>query len=150
MSPADLDLPRRLRLGEGSALELKRVLVSGDRVSSPDRDQFADELAAFANGRGGTLVLGVDDKTREVPGIPLVSLDAVETWVREICNDSVKPALDADIFKLEMPNAAGTLVPVLRIDVPRSLLVHRSPGGYYRRVRSSKREMSPEAPSRGG
>ena len=64
MCPADPDLPRRLRLCEGFALELKRVLVSGDRVTNPNHDQFADELTAFANSRGGTLVLGVDDETR--------------------------------------------------------------------------------------
>lgn len=144
----DRDLSRGLRLGEDSALELKRVLLSGSRVSDPNRSEFADELAAFANGRGGTFVLGVDDKSREVVGIPLECLDTVETWVREICNDSVQPALDADILKLELPDAAGTLVPVIRIDVPRSLFVHRSPGGYFRRIGSSKREMTPEVLAR--
>ncbi len=129
-------------------MELKRVQLSGHRVSSPNRNEFADELAAFANGRGGTFILGVDDETREILGIPLESLDAVETWVREICNDSVTPALDADILKLELPDAAGALVPVLRVDVPRSLFVHKSPGGYFRRIGSSKREMSPEVLAR--
>ena len=144
----DLNLARRLRLGEDSILELKRVLLSGGRVTSPNRNEFADELAAFANGRGGTFILGVDDKTREVLGIPLESLDAVESWVREICNDSVKPALDVDILKLELPDNSGTPVPVVRVDVPRSLFVHRSPGGYFRRIGSSKREMSPEVLAR--
>ena len=88
----DTNLARRIRLGEDSTLELKRVVLSGDRVSSPHRNEFADELAAFANSRGGTLVLGVDDATREVLGIPLEGLDAVESWVREICNDSLNPA----------------------------------------------------------
>ena len=143
-----MDLVRRLRLGEDSSLELKRVLLSGGRVTSPHRNEYADELAAFANGRGGSFVLGVDDATREVLGIPLESLDAVEGWVREICNDSVKPALDVDILKLELPDAAGTLVPVVRIDVARSLFVHKSPGGYFRRIGSSKREMSPEVLAR--
>lgn len=32
----------------------------------------------MANAAGGTLILGVDDKTREVLGIPLDQLDAVE------------------------------------------------------------------------
>ena len=143
-----LNLARRLRLDEDSTLELKRVLLSGSRVTSPNRNEFADELAAFANGRGGTFVLGVDDETHEVLGIPLESLDVVETWVREICNDSVKPALGVDILKLELPDTSGTLVPVVRIDVPRSLFVHRSPGGYFRRIGSSKREMSPEVLAR--
>ena len=138
------ELVRRIRLGEDSALAFKRVVLAGSRVEGPGRSEFADELAAFANTRGGTVVLGVDDRTREVTGIALGSLDAVEGWVREICNDSVKPSLDADIYKLELEGADGKAVPVIRIEIPRSLFVHRSPGGYFRRLGSSKREMAPE------
>ena len=143
MIPYD-DLARRVRLGEDSTLELKRVLLSGSRVVGPERSDFADELASMANGPGGTIVLGVGDSTRDVLGIPLDRLDAVETWVREICNDSLNPPLDATIRKLELPDANGSPVAVIRIDVSRSLFVHRSPGGYFRRIGSSKREMSPE------
>ena len=144
----DSELIRRLRLGEDSVLELKRVRVSGKRVKEPSRNSVADELAALANAQGGTLVLGVDDKTRLAEGIPLEHLDVVETWIREICNDLVKPPLDADILKQEVPNAEGRLVPVVRVDVPNSLFVHKSPGGYFRRLGSSKRELSPEALAR--
>ena len=86
------DLARRIRLGEDSGLELKRVALAGRRVTGPRRDDFADELAALANARGGLVVLGVDDATREVHGIPLGGLDAVERWIREVCNDSIEPA----------------------------------------------------------
>ena len=139
-----MNLARRIRLGEDSTLELKRVLLSGSRVAGPERGSFADELASMANGAGGTIILGVDDATRDVLGIPLDRLDVVETWVRQICNDSVNPPLDATIRKLELPDATGSPVAVIRIDVSRSLFVHRSPGGYFRRIGSSRREMSPE------
>ena len=143
MTPNE-DLARRIRLGEDSTLELKRVLLSGPRVAGPERRDFADELASMANGPGGTMMLGVDDSTRDVLGIPLDRLDVVETWVREICNDSLSPPLDATIRKLELPDVTGSPVAVIRIDVPRSLFVHKSPGGYFRKIGSSKREMSPE------
>ena len=68
----DADLAGRLRLGEDSTLVFKSVLLTGDRVTDPDRRDFADKLAAMANGRGGTVVLGVDDKTRQVQGIPRI------------------------------------------------------------------------------
>ena len=144
----DADLRRRIRLGEDSILEFKAVVVSGGSVAAPDRNATADELAALANSRGGTLVLGVGDKTPRIQGIPFDALDTVEGWVREICNDSMKPALDADILKIELENAEGQLVPLLRVDVERGLFVHRSPGGYFRRVGSSKREMTPEVLAR--
>ena len=142
------DLARRIRLGEDSTLELKRVLVSAARVTSPELGSFADELAGMANGPGGTVMLGIDDVSRDVLGIPLDRLDAVETWVREICSDSLRPPLDVTIRKIELPDATGSPVAVIRIDIPRSLFVHRSTGGYFRRIGSSKREMSPEVLAR--
>ena len=141
---AEFNLFDRIQLGENSTLELKCVDVAGQRVKSPDRRDFADELAAMANSRGGTVVLGVDDASKEVIGIPLNHLDIVEGWAREICNDSVKPALDADIRKFTLNNSDGRSVPIVRIDVARSFFVHKSPGGYFRRIGNSKREMSPE------
>ena len=145
---SDVDFLRRIRLGEDSSLELKSVRVSGSGVRAPDRNDVADELAALANSRGGTMVLGVHDKTRRIQDIALDALDVLEGWVREICNDSVAPALDADILKVELEHEDGRLVPVLRVDVARSLFVHKSPGGYFRRIGSSKREMAPDALAR--
>ena len=142
------DLMRRIRLGEDSVLEFKSVRIERTRVREADRSDLADELAALANSVGGTLILGVDDVTREVQGIPLDGLDTVEGWVREICNDLLKPALDAVILKLELEDSTAKPAPVLRIDVPRSLFVHRSPGGYFRRIGSSKRELPPDALAR--
>ena len=142
------ELAGRIRLGEDSRLELKRIEVAGRRVRSPERRDLAGELAAMANTRGGTVVLGVDDRSREIVGIPLDGLDVVEGWVREICNDSVKPPLDADIYKLELADAGGRPVPIVRVDIARSLYVHQSPGGYFRRIGSSRREMAPEVLAR--
>lgn len=144
----EAELARRIRLGEDSALELKSVNVELGRVNAPDKRDLADELCAFANSRGGTLLLGVEDGTRRILGIPLDELDAVETWVRDLCNDAIRPALDAHILKLELADEKGQPVPLLRIDVERSLHVHEGPHGYFRRIGSSKLKVPPEALAR--
>ena len=132
----DTYLARRIRLGEDSTMEFKRVVLSRGRVSNPHRNELSDELAAFANSRGGTLVLGVDDTTSNVVGIPLEHLDAVERWVCEICNDTVTPPLEMATRKIELPNATWHACSGRpKIDVDRSLFVHRSAGGYVRRIR---------------
>ena len=141
----DDNLQRRILLGEDSSLEFKMVTLDRTTVRAPNRRDLADELAALANSRGGTLVLGVDDRTHEIRGLRHAELDIVETWVREICN--VKPALSADILKRELA-ADGDPAVVIRVDVPRSLVVHESPGGYFRRIGSSKRRMSPDVLAR--
>jgi len=138
------ELTRRIRAGEDGTLDLKRVEFSGSRVKAPDRNGFADELAAMANGWGGIAVLGVGGASRSAQGIPIEQIDIVETWVREICNDSVKPPIDALIRKLELTDSEGSDSLVLCVEVDRSLFVHRSSGGYFRRIGSSRREMPPE------
>ena len=138
------DLRKQITLGEDSVLELKAVEFSGNKVVGPHRDSMADELAAMANTVSGTIILGVDDKSREILGVPPEKLDIVEEWIRTICIDSIDPPLDCIIRKLIMPDRKGGEKTILRIDVPRSLFVHKSPNGYFRRIGSSKREMKPD------
>lgn len=144
MFPSKTELLEKIRLGEDSYLEVKEVRFNGERVSAPSRNDLADELAAFANSRGGVLVFGVQDKTRKILGIPLDRLDLVEDLVRAVCHDSVRPPVLPVIERLELANDAGEMVALLRVDLPRSLFVHQSPGGYFHRVGSSKRQMSPD------
>jgi predicted HTH transcriptional regulator len=141
-------LLKQIALGEDSVLELKTVQVSGEKVVAPHRDGMADELAAMANTASGIVVLGVDDKSREILGIPAYQLDVVERWVRSICNDSIDPPLDCVIRKLTVPTGVGGEQIIIRIDVPRSLFVHKSPNGYFRRIGSSRREMKPDSLAR--
>ncbi len=70
----------------------------------------------------------------------------MEALVREVRNDSIQPPLDAGIHRRELPasaNGSAELRLVLTVEVPRSLFVHESPGGYLRRLGSSKRRMEP-------
>lgn len=138
------DLVSKIRLGEDSMLEFKRVLTAGHKVKSPSRNDVADELAAMANAWGGLLVFGVDDKSRDIVGLPLDRLGTVEAWIREICNDAVDPPIAPSITAMELPGLDGSLVAVICVELERGLFVHRSPGGFYTRIGSSKRRMSSE------
>ncbi len=138
------EIIQKIRLGEDSYFEMEEVRFAGKKVRAPNRASLADELAAFANSGGGVCVLGVGDRTREIIGIPADRLDLLETFVREICSDSIEPPLGPIIERLRLPTSTGDELPVIRIEIPRSLFVHQSPGGYFHRVGSSKRQMSPE------
>ncbi|HEX9724361.1 MAG TPA: ATP-binding protein [Vicinamibacteria bacterium] len=142
------ELLRKIQLGEDTSLGLKNVRFRAERVAEPKRDDLADELAAIANTRNGVLVFGVDDKTRDIVGIPLERLEAVERYVYEICNESIKPPVIFQAIRMELPDSGGTLQAVLKIEIPRSLFVHESPGGYFHRQGSSKRKMPPEVLAR--
>lgn len=136
---------QRIKLGEDSTLELKRVVLRGaNKVFEPHPDGLSDELAAMANAAGGEVILGVDDKTREITGIPYQHLDAVESWITSICRDRINPSLEVITRHIELPDDTGALRPVIVVTVPRSLWVHKSANGYFKRVGHAKREMAPD------
>ena len=138
------ELLDKIRLGEDSLLECKEVRFAGGKIRGPVQNDLADEIAAFANTRGGVLVLGVHDKTREIVGIPVERLNAVEALVRQACEDSIEPPEAPVIERTTLPDVNGTGRPIVRVEVPSSLFVHRSPAGYLRRVGSSKRPIPPD------
>lgn len=138
------ELLRKIHLGEDSSLELKAVRFRGEQITGPSRDKLANELASMANTNDCVIVMGVDDETREVTGIPRERMEAVERYVYEICNDSIEPPVRFLSFRMELPDSTGTSKIVLKIEIPRSLFVHESPGGYFYRQGSSARKIPPE------
>jgi predicted HTH transcriptional regulator len=138
---------KQIALGEDSVIELKSIVYTGGTVSCPHRNSMADEMAAMANSHGGMFVLGVDDTSHCVTGLPQEKLDSTETWARNIANDLVAPPLDCAIRKLAVHTGDGEKN-IIRIDIPKSIFVHKSPNGYFYRIGSSKREMTPDVLAR--
>ena len=136
-------LLKQISLGEDSNLELKEIKYTENSIKGPDRDSFASEMASMANAHGGTIILGTDDKTHLVTGIPHDKLDITETWVRNIANDCLKPPLVCRIKKLSVP-INNEEKNIIRIDIPQSIFVHESSDGYFYRIGSSKRKMTPD------
>ncbi len=142
------ELLRKIQLGEDTFLELKAVVMAGNKVKAPARADLADEVAAMANTANAVIVFGVDDKTREIIGLSRQHLDDVERYVFEVCNESIKPPVLFRSLRMELPDTMGLPKAILKVDIPRSLFVHKSPGGYFHRQGSSKREMDTPVLSR--
>jgi len=141
-------LLKQIDLGEDSVLELKTIEFNGKKIIGPHKNSMADKLSSMANTHTGIILLGVDDKTKKIDGIPKNKLDIVETWLRNICNDKIEPPLNCIIRKKNIILKNDEERIIIYIDIPRSLFVHKSPGGYFRRIGSSKREMKPDMLSR--
>ena len=135
----------KIHLGESTFLEFKEVRFSGNRITDPHRDSLADSFAAFANSRGGVFVFGVEDATHEIVGIPTARLDLVSRLVREVCSDSIDPPIEDFVLdRVSLPSSSGMEATVIKVDIARSLFVHRSPGGFLHRIADSKRPVSTE------
>jgi len=137
-----------IRLGEDSSIEFKGLKFEGERLVGPNRDKMAHEIAAFANGQGGRLLLGVDDKNRDVIGIADEQVAKVEEWVVNISQQQIQPPVKIDTRLLQLPDRQGDLKNVVYVEIPRSIMVHASNGRYYQRVGSTKQEMKPEVLAR--
>ena len=133
-----LRLWEQIGFGEDTDLDLKEVRFRGNEVKGPGRDHLADELAAFANARGGRVVFGVTDD-RKPQSLEPAQLDALVNLVSEICSDSIKPPLELSLYRVRAPKPAQGAV--LVVEIPEGATVHRSPGGYYRRRGDKKRQM---------
>jgi predicted HTH transcriptional regulator len=61
---------------------------------------IAKTLVAFANGKGGRLIIGVDDKTREPVGIDEERLYEMEEWISNVtyshCQPVIRPYLSIE------------------------------------------------------
>ncbi len=133
-------LLERIELGEDSLVEFKEIFFKGEKVTAPRRNDIADELAAFGNGSGGTLVFGVSD-ARRVQVLGPEQMDTLEGFVSEVCADSIRPPLAFVTQRLALPGRGAVLV----VEVDAGTTVHKSPGGYLHRQGSSKRELSSQA-----
>lgn len=142
------DILYYIRLGEDSSIEFKSVRFENGAIIEPNKDKMAHELAAFANGKGGRLIVGVEDKTRTVIGIASELVSKTEEWLVNISQQSIHPPVDIDTHLVEIPNAEGELKTLIVVDIARSIMVHSSAGRYYRRIGSTKQEMKPEVLAR--
>ena len=131
------DIEHQLHLGEDSAWEFKQVEFTGNRPVRPSRDDWADEIAAFANARGGVLLCGVTD-AGEAQGMSREQIVALDALLVEIGTDSIKPAVRIHTWHRMLPEGKR----VLLLEVPESDSQHDSPGGSYVRVGASKRRMT--------
>ena len=139
MTYSDDEISRRLQLGEDSNWEFKEVVFAGNRPTGPRRDDWADEIAAFANTSGGVLLCGVTDGG-DVQEMSREQMDELERLIAEICSDSIRPPIRANIFRRDTSEGKFFLL----VEVPEGHAQHDSPGGSFTRVGSAKRRMTSE------
>ena len=125
-----MDLRELLRRPEGKTLEFKR------EVDGPQ--PFLRTVVAFANTAGGEIVVGVDDGTARVRGVP--DSHALGERLASLVTDSIEPRVLPD---LETHDFRGRAVLVVRVHPsdarPHCLRAEGAERGTYVRVGSTNR-----------
>ena len=105
-----------IKRGETERLEFKREVPKHDR-------RYLKTVVAFANGLGGSIVFGIDDKTLEVVGVADEELRKIEDGLASAISSACTPAVgnvgkgvgnvgnavaeDADIEQIAMDSLRG-------------------------------------------
>ncbi len=138
MTYSEEEIRNQLQLAEDSIWEFKAVVFTGNKPTSPSRNDLADEIAAFANADGGVLLCGVTDDG-EVHGMSREQMVELDSLLVEVSTDSIRPAVRIRSYHRQVD---GKLL--LVVDVPMGDSQHDSPGGSYIRVGGTKRIMTSE------
>lgn len=137
MPASDDELRTRLTdLGEDAHWEFKQIEFSGGKPKSPSQHQLADDLAAFANADGGTLLCGVTDDG-QLQHLTREQMEALEMRIVEACRSSIAPPIAPPIARRKLDGKG-----LIEVAVEAGSAMHRSPGGDLLRVGSTKRVMS--------
>ncbi len=106
---------------EDYRIEFKGILKEGPSKDGGERLEMGwlKEIVAFANTFGGTMYVGVNDKTHEVLSLGHKEADEVALMVQRLVKEHIEPPIRYTIEKLAVPNTSPTRY-VLAIRVEKS------------------------------
>ena len=68
------------------------------KVAVPEKsEKYMKTVVAFANGRGGRIVFGIDDKTLEIMGMDVDNIYKTMDAITNAISDSCEPAIRPDV-----------------------------------------------------
>lgn len=132
-----LELLELIQNGENSWVEFKR----DDRRTRDFSEDFAKEIVAFSNGKGGKIIMGVEDDGN----ITGLSEAGFEEWVMNVCRTLVRPGVIPFYEEIEIDQLHR--VATVHIDMGYSKPYYIERGErkvYYIRVGSISREATRE------
>lgn len=143
------DLLNEILAGEDNYLEFKEVIFKDNKPRFRDDEEKATEAIAqvfcsLANAEGGVVVFGIN-KRREAIGVPPDKMDILEQWVVNVSQQNCEPPIYIIPDRKFLPNASRIDRLCLKVDVPKSIYVHRTGGGrWMTRVGSHRADLRPE------
>jgi predicted HTH transcriptional regulator len=98
--------------------QIKTLISQGEtttvqfKLRSEDAYKMGVEMVAFSNTQGGTLLIGVNDKTGEISGLSFKEIQDTNALLVNAASENVKPAI---VFKTETVNVDGHNIIVVTI-----------------------------------
>ncbi|MCP4220640.1 MAG: transcriptional regulator, partial [bacterium] len=125
-------------------LRLKELLAKGEDTSTQYKeniknpDQLAQEMIAFSNSLGGTIVVGITDKG-EIKGLSDADIHRLNQLIANTATENVKPAI---FPKTENVEYDGKKLLLVHISYGADKPYCTNKGVYYTKSGSDKRKVS--------
>ena len=142
------EIRRQLEVKEDARAEFKEVELGKHGVRSPNTEDVAGEMVAFANAEGGVIFLGVDDDG-VVHGVPTDRVGDVEAWAINIASNNCDPPIRPILRRERLAGPDGSDRLVVLVQIGRGLYVHGTSGGrHHLRIGSTKQLLKGAALAR--
>lgn len=114
------DLLPNINLEDGQT-EFKGLIEEGKTADGmPKEDNWLKTLVGFANSQGGSLYVGVEDKTHKVLSLDHVAADKTIQMIHRLIKQKIVPSLPYDIAALPIKNEGEATRYVIEVKVSRS------------------------------
>ena len=107
---------------ENDTIEFKEILAEGPRKDDPSKrleEGWLKEMVAFANTKGGTMIVGVVDATHEIKPFDNRTLDKIVLMVHRLVKQHIGDDIKYHISTLAIPGAAPSTY-IIRIEVEKA------------------------------
>jgi hypothetical protein len=108
-----------------SETELKKLVKGGEtntvelKLAAPRAVDLAERLCGMANARGGIVIIGVEDSTHKVVGVPDERMGETMDVILRAARQVIKPELVLDPPEPEVYVLAGDDSPQLKLGASR-------------------------------
>ena len=111
----------------------------------PSFQSLIKTCVAFANGMGGKLIIGVEDKTREIIGVDENTRNRIYDELTNSIYDSTTPSLLTEIYEKNFLNHNVIIIEIFNIlNKPVFVTNEGIPKGVYLRAGSNTRRATDE------
>ena len=125
------NIKKLCKLGENSKVQFKL------RLENPAK--IAQELVAFANSKGGTILIGIEDKTGQIVGLTYEQAQKMSTLIGQVANEWVNPTIYLETETVEIE---GKLVLVVHVGEGISKPYKDKSGNIWVKQSSDKRRIT--------
>jgi len=147
------DIKKMIERGENDRVEFKETILYDVYRDQPNKElkyEAVKEICAFANSNGGELIIGVEDKDKEIKGIERdlklmrKGKDSFELQLNQAISDKISESFASMYTQVQFEEINGQEVCVVSVEESPDPVYYGDEKEFYVRIGSSSKPLNPE------